>query len=795
MSAEESPDFGPLLQTLRRSRGWTQEDLAERAGLSTRGISDLERGARRTPQRYTAAQLADALSLSGDERAIFFSAARSHASEVSQTSTSKERGPTNLPARVTPFLGRTEEVRDALQKLRSPDLRLLTLTGTAGTGKTRLALEVAGELLHDFPDGVYFVPLAHVTDANLAGYEIARVTGARDLDRRSLGEELSSCHMLLVLDNFEHVLPAATLVSDLLQTAPHIKVLATSRASLGISAEQVFFVPPLPLPEQADFKSNEALAENPAVGLYLQRAAAVSPGFSVSLDELATIGHICLRLDGLPLAIELAAARSKLLPPAAVLGRLDRRLSLLTNGAADAPERHRTLHGAIAWSHDLLPRDAQLLFRRLSVFKGGFTLSGAEFMMRDLLDAGHQIDTLALMTTLVDRNLIQLVDRHSLEPRFSMLETLKEFGEQQLAERNETHAARAAHMRYYAGLVENLDPALIGSSQREWFHWLELEYANLRHAVEWAIEHVPHICAFFANSLIRYFDDHVQLADRWKWVQAAFESDPHAAGWVRAKLYWEIGVLAVLGENFSKGRASFEQSLAESERIEDHYCAGFALSGLGGVAYLNGEHVAGLAYFENGLEHMRLCDDIEGMAALLGNLSYGSYLAGDFDASIRYGQESLDRYRSLDSQRGAASALGKVGQSLLAAGKIHEARMVLYEGLLQSRRVASNWYLASCLESMAQLEADSGNWEDSARLFGAFDSLCRANAIVRTEPRRQMNEHYLSRIRSAIGQESLLNAWSTGASRSIDATIVDLERLSSDGSPAQIDQSSRRASI
>ena len=399
----------------------------------------------------------------------------------------REGLPNNLPASLTSFVGREREIEQV--KTLFARTRLLTLTGTAGTGKTRLGLCVATDLAADFEDGVCFVPLAPITDPGLVASTIAQVLGVREMGavpvRERLVSFLQETHGLLILDNFEQVVEEAPLVVDLLVACPHLKILVTSRASLHVQGEHEFLVPPLALPDSGRLPSSERLAHYEAVALFVERAQALRPDFTLTRDNASAVVEICIRLDGLPLAIELAAARIKVLSPRAILGRLQHRFDLLTSGGRDVPARHRTLREAIAWSYDLLSKDEKKLFRRLAVFVGGHTVEAAAAVCRTL--QGQNVEVLDGLASLVDENLLRQEEQPDGEPRFFMLETIREFGLECLIASGEESLARRAHLDFFLNLAEEAEPQLTGPQQATWLDRLEREHDNLRAAVDFAL--------------------------------------------------------------------------------------------------------------------------------------------------------------------------------------------------------------------------------------------------------------------------------------------------------------------
>src|SRR6266576_2396220 len=395
----------------------------------------------------------------------------------------------NLPAQLTPLIGREQEVTAVDTLLRHPEVRLLTLMGPGGVGKTRLGLEIAAELLDDYPDGVCFVSLAPISDPHLVVPTIAQALGIKEAGEQPVANLLQASlqdkRLLLLLDNFEQVAAAAPGLADLLAGCPQLKILVTSRALLHIRGEHEFPVPPLALPDLTHLPGSESLLQYAAVALFLHCAQAASPDFQVTPANTRTIAEICVRLDGLPLAIELAAARSKLLPPQALLTRLGHRLQVLTSGARDAPVRQQTLRNTLAWSYDLLAVEEQRLFRRLSVFAGGCTLEAVEGLSTALGEL--PADVLDGVASLMDKSLLRQVEQEGQEPRLLMLETIREYGLEVLASAGEMESTRQAHAAYYLRLSEDAELELGGPQQGAWLERLEREHDNLRAALQWSL--------------------------------------------------------------------------------------------------------------------------------------------------------------------------------------------------------------------------------------------------------------------------------------------------------------------
>ena len=712
----------------------------------------------------------------------------------------------HLPLQLTSFIGRAQEIA-AVERLLA-GARLLTLTGPGGCGKTRLALQVAGTWADESSDSVWFVPLTALTDPALVLPAIAAALSVRESGGVPLAEALAAylCDRagLLLLDNFEQVLNAAPEIGTLLAACPRLKVLATSRAALHIHGEQEFPVPPLGLPDGA---ATGLAADSDAVRLFVARAAAGRPDFALTAETAPTIAAICARLDGLPLAIELAAARSKVLPPAALLARLtdSPALPLLTGGARDLPARQQTLRGAIAWSYDLLPPAVQALFRRLSVFAGGWTLDAADEVLGIRYQASGSDAGLAVggpgsddihntqyaihampnaeptlpaelvfdgLATLIDHSLVQRDEAAGGEPRFTMLATLRAFGAEQALATGEAAALAAAHAGYFMDLVRAGELQLRGPAQGVWLDRLDRESANLRAALAWALDQESPAPALHLTGLLGWFwNGRGYFSEGRTWLERALarSSPDRRTTTLALALNW-AGVLA-----FRQGDAAAHALLTESAAIfREQADAGglaYALAVLGVVVLYGGDPAQARTLLGESVALFRLIGNSWGVALALRNLGEVAVATGDAAAQALLG-ESVALFRQVGDGWGLALALNTLGQVRAVTGDAPGAAAHFRESLDLFHTLGDRQGIAWGLAALAGLAGQTGDPARATRLFSAATAVLAAISARLDPVDRTAFERNVAAAQAALAPAAWEAAWAAGHRLSLDAAIA-----------------------
>jgi predicted ATPase len=722
-------------------------------------------------------------------------------------------GPAHLPTPLTRFIGRQQELSQARTLLQRQEVRLVTLTGPGGSGKTRLALEVASGLIPAFPDGVVFVGLAAVQDPGLVLTTTAQALGIQEAADESLLETLikrvGDRHLLLVLDNFEQVLPAAPMVAELLAACPEVKALVTSRAALHVSGEHRYLVPPLSLPDPMTADPAHDLAASEAVALFTERARAVDPSFTVTDANAPVLAELCRRLDGLPLAIELAAARVRLLSPQALLSRLDRPLQVLTGGARDLPARQQTLRATLDWSYDLLEPQEQTLFARLAGFVGGCTLEAAQAVC----GLEDDLDVLASLDALVDNNLLQPRQGPDDDPRVLLLETVREYGLERLAERDETDAVAHRHANYFLALAEQAEPELLGPRQGAWFARLEADLDNFRAALGWSLahRHPELIVRLAAAALMDLWVTRGLLSEGRRWLDAALEHRQHLsppdlakALFIRSHLSlrtgshdpqvdrqlgeslslfqqleettWTVAALSVLGQVARRAgevdravKLHTQAATLAREGAGDWHLA-MALANLGLSLLMTKDPARAQAPLEESLARFRALGDAQAIGGTLNGLAMLALGQGDPNRASSLLKEGLALAQMIGGVRPTGYVLADLGIVALHEANYEQAATLFQEGLRVAQQVEDEMMIAQCLWGMAIVAAENkGQAVRAIRLWGAAVHL----RVLDVPPFmvRSLEERLLTPLRDTLGREFAVQ-WATGQALPVEDAIA-----------------------
>jgi len=772
MGGNGPPGWGELLRHYRGSAGLTQAELAARSGISSRTIQDLERGRVGVPRRSTVALLARALRLSPEERATLEAAGR----RPQAGATAVAERPSGLPMPLTPMVDREREVERIGAYLLRTGTRLLTLTGTGGVGKTRLALHAAVAIGPGFADGVVFVPLATVRDPELVLAAIAQAAGVRGAGGRPLQEGLFGVlrakHLLLVSDNFEHVRAAAPAVAALLLACPRLAVLATSRAAIRVQGEQELPVLPLALPEAGSQPTVADLAGYPAVDLFLQRVRAARPEFTVTAANAAAIAAICLSLDGLPLALELAAARIRVLPPRAMLDRLlGHRMQILVGGERDRPERQQTLRATLAWSYDLLRPGEQALFRRLSVCSGGCTLATAVSLGAETHDGeGEVIDRLA---ALVDQSLIGQEEQVDGEARYGMLETVREYGLERLAVAGGGEGARRAHAHHFMAEAEAAAAHLpCGPDEILCIDLLEREHDNLRAALDWSLaRHEAEIAACIATSLRWFWDAHGHIRVGRHYLDAVLALGDAVPRGLYAKALDGAGMASWRQGEYDRGIALHTEGAAISRALGDNATLALCLADRGAALALMGDFGPAAVDLQESVALARTAGAQVPLIVALVNRGILYMLRGTPVEAIPALGEALTLAQLLNSARGRALSEVVLGLSWLYLGDAEQAEAHLTEALPILRRIDDRIFIMHTLVGYGSIAALRTQTERAARLLGAAEGL---RILLSADiPRVFLAglEPIIASIRAQLGEESFARVWGEGQGMHLEQAL------------------------
>ena len=642
--------------------------------------------------------------------------------------------PNNLSAAQTPLVGREKEIAEIEMMLGKS--RLITLTGVGGTGKTRLAREIARRMLEEFTDGVFFIALADVQNPEFVVSAIAQPFSVKETGNQSLVETLKNFlkdkHLLLVIDNFEQVVSAAPILNEILEAAPRLKILATSRALLRLAPEREFVVPPLDFPTNFNRSTSEKLAESESVKLFVARAQTAKSNFVFNDENARTVAEICARLEGLPLAIELAAARIKILSPQQISVRLENRLKLLTGGARDLPTRQQTMRGAIEWSYDLLDETERVLFERLAVFAGGFTVEAVEAICNNYELNKDQspktknqrppLDILNGITSLVENSLLVQAETATGESRFRLLEVVREYGLERLADDGELVEMRRSHAKFFLNLATTAQPQLIGAEQTRWLAILETEHDNLRAALAWNFENDAETALRLARALGQFWYVRGHLSEGSRNFREVLSRTTNLLVAVRGEALVGAGILEQRRGDVGKSRELFAEARAVGEKVGDADIIATALNGLGIGAAVEGDETAAGAFLEEGLRVSQAANNQRYIGLFLNNLGEHARRGGDYAEARRLYAESLIIQRELVNTRIVGIALGNLGRVSYLQNDFLAAREYYMESLEISRALGDLHSIALLLDGFAGLAADAQP-KLAAELLGAANAL------------------------------------------------------------------------
>ena len=634
-----------------------------------------------------------------------------------------------VPASFTSFIGREQDFAAIETMLLRPEVRLLTLAGAGGIGKTRLAIEIATHMRSFFADGVCFAGLASTSDPALIPSIIAEMLSIQQIDNLSIFEQvkffLHDKQLLLILDNFEQLVTAASLLEDLLAACPALKIIVTSRTVLRLRPEFEYSVDPLTLPDLGRSPNDTDIRQSTAIALFVQRAQMVNPNFRLTQTNARTIAEICVQLDGLPLAIELAAARSRLLPPQALLNRLSKRFEVLTGGAVTLPVHQQTLRNTLKWSYDLLDAYEQQLFRRLAVFERGWTLEAAEALGNPNREVQDDLPILDGLASLIDKSLLRQINREEAEPRFIMHMNVREYGLECLRESGEENLIRLAHANYYLALVEEAEPHLKDAQQLVWLRSLDREQKNLRAALSWLIvNEEAEIAMRFCGALWWFWQTRGYWSEGRRWLKAVLTlSEAGERTVLRAKVLSAAGELAVDQGDLQEARLLLTESVTLCQELADDRVLVRPMSTLGRVMFGQGDQVEAASLLKECITLCRKSGSTWELSRSLLTLGYIIWLEGDLKQAIALTQESLMLARELSDKTLIAHALNNLGHLLWNQGDLVQARAYAEEGLIFLREAGAKSLLFSILETLGSILLSQGDFEGAKALYSEGISL------------------------------------------------------------------------
>lgn len=686
------------------------------------------------------------------------------------------------------LIGREREIEEINKLFQQEGGFLITLTGTGGSGKTRLAQAIAQKSSTEFPDGVFFTELASVNNSELVASAIAQTLGIKESGDESLinilKKFLHGKRLLLILDNFEQLLPAAPLVDELLKTSAFLKILVTSRAALQLNTEREFSVFPLDVPPNSVLTLNE-LAEYPAVRLFRTRAQAVKPVFILTAENAPVIAEICRKLDGLPLAIELAAARIKLLSPLSILTRLENSLKLLAGGSKNVSPRQQTMRGTIEWSYQLLGEDEKTLFRRLAVFAGGFTVETAEavcetgagqFINDGLSKVQSEtqtskpgIELLDVVTSLLDNNLLAQKDQPDGNARLRLLDVVREFAFERLEASGESDFLQRNHALFFLSLAEKAELHLQGEDSIEWLEKLETEIDNLRLALRWSLKKDKETATRLAASIRFFWIFRSHLTEGINWAKLALEQSEGAHYSLRCKLLSGQAILARLQGDYSTAQKLYKQGLDEGRSAGDQQQIARASVGLGTVLQLQGDFAAAQRFYKEALSISRELNDEHGIAYALICLGVSAIKENLSDARL-FLEESLSILRKFGDKEAISNNLNNLGGVAFEQGDLAASLSYFKEAFSMAQEVGNKVNITDALNGIGALAAKYGKPEQAAQLMGAAEGLRQSIGYDQEPAERSFCKNYIAKIKAALGEKDFANAFNDGQSMNIGET-------------------------
>jgi len=684
----------------------------------------------------------------------------------------------NLPIQLTSFIGRQPEIAEIKALLSKA--RLITLSGSGGAGKTRLALQVAADVVDGYPDGVWFAEFAPITDPALVPKTVASALSVPEQPGRemigTLIDALRPKTLLLVLDNCEHLLAAcADLAAALLRTCPKVRILATSREGLGVPGETLWRVPSLSLPDVSHLPTSEDLVLYEAVRLFVDRAVAATPEFAVTSANAPAVAQVCHQLDGIPLAIELAAARVKVLAVEQIATRLDDRFRLLTGGSRMVLPRHQTLRAAIDWSYNMLSEAERVLLRRLSVFAGGWTLEAAEAVC-----AGGGVESttiLDLLTSLVDKSLV-LAETQRGQARYRLLETVRQYAREWLREAGEEAEVRTRHRTWYLGLAERAEARMHGPEQLMWLDRLEVEHDNLRTALGWSTteEEDAEARVRIGAALWEFWDHHTHWAEGRNWMETALAGSRDRKSTARVRALWGEGLWVWRQGDYGRATALFEESLAVARELGDQKGIVMAFVGRGNVTMRQGDFDTATALFEEGLEVARHLEDKWFMAWTLSQMGASARHKGDYAKAVALCEEGVAMFRALGGKQWIAYALRLTGHAVRLQGDLERAAGQYQESLAllgetRDKWIRDKWIATECIEGLALIASAEGKHERAARLLGVAEAARETFGITMPRPEAGDQKQFWTAIRERPEGTALAATWAEGRAMPLEQAI------------------------